>query len=184
MNAMESFITRGICGSAGMVAMLGAVSYGVLPIEASWPSLDSEQSRATRSEWRMYRGDAAQTGVAAGSLGDEFEVLWSYKAEGAVTSSPVVANGLVFFGSDDYELHAVDLETGKQVWAFATEDLIEAPPMVHGETVYVGSNDFRLYAVNAATGELRWRAETDDKILGGAAAVPSADGTGTGSTLS
>ncbi|MEE8468663.1 MAG: PQQ-binding-like beta-propeller repeat protein, partial [Planctomycetota bacterium] len=183
MVAVQLFPTRAARGLAGLAVLLGANVLGACSPTPAAAEPDEESTSGglpvARSEWRMYRGDAAQTGVAAGSLGAEFEVLWSFEAGGAVTSSPVVANGLVYFGSDDYELHAVDLETGEQRWAFATEDLIEAPPMVHDETVYVGSNDFRLYAVNAATGELRWRAETDDKILGGAVAVPSADGSGT-----
>jgi len=124
----------------------------------------------------MFRRDPAQTGVASGSLGEEFELVWSFEAGGAVTSSPVVVDGLVYFGSDDQKIRCVRLSDGEEVWAHETEDMIEAPPMVHDGVVYCGSSDFYLYALDAKTGERKWRYETDDKILGGAAAVPGPDG--------
>ena len=130
-------------------------------------------------DWPLFRGDAAQRGVASGELADELELLWTAETGGAIVSSPVVADGVVYIGSDDGHLHALELSTGDERWSFETEDIIEAPPMVHDGVVYVGSSDFNFYAVDAATGEQRWKAMTDDKILGGAAAVPAAEGDGT-----
>ena len=119
----------------------------------------------------MFRGDPAQTGVAAGSLSPELTLLWSYEAGGAITSSPVIADGRVYVGSDDYSLHAVDFETGTKVWSYATQDMIEAPPLYWEGVVYVGSSDFALYAIDAVKGTLLWKRDTDDKILGGASPV-------------
>jgi outer membrane protein assembly factor BamB len=118
--------------------------------------------------WPIFRGDPGLTGVAQGSLPASPELLWTYEAGGAITSSPVVADGLVTFGSDDYAIHCLDAETGEKRWSFATEDIVEAPPLVVDGGVYVGSSDFFFYALDARTGELRWKFETDDKILGGA----------------
>ena len=123
--------------------------------------------RAER-DWAIFRGDTGLTGVAAGRLPEVPELLWTYPTEGAVTSSPVVVGGAVYFGSDDMKVHCVDAETGEARWTFLTEDIIEAPPLVVDGGVYVGSSDFFFYALDAATGELRWKYETDDKILGGA----------------
>jgi len=120
----------------------------------------------------MFRGGPGQAGVAPGGLESELELTWSFQAEGAIVSSPVVAQGRVFFGSDDGRLRALDFTTGEEIWSFATEDIIEAPPMVHGDTVYVGSSDFFMYAVDASNGDLRWKFETGDKIVGGATWVP------------
>lgn len=148
------------------------------PPDAVAPSASAERPAAAepRTDWPMFRGDAGQTGIAAGSLGETFEVLWAAEVGGAVTSSPVVVDGLVYFGADDQLVHCVRLADGEEVWTYETEDLIEAPPMVHDGVVYCGSSDFFLYALDARTGELRWRYETDDKILGGATAIEGADG--------
>ena len=151
---------------------------GLLPFlgQAAQDEQDPAPKPSVSSDWSMFRGDLAQTGLAAGSLGDEFEVLWTVEVGGAVTSSPVVVDGLVYFGSDDQFIRCVKLEDGEEVWAHETEDMIEAPPMVADGVVYCGSNDFYLYALDARTGERKWRYETDDKIMGGAAAVKTESG--------
>jgi len=136
------------------------------------PVAAGDSPGAQRANWPMFRGDVAQTGVAHGTLGDRFELAWTFKTEGAITSSPVVVDGTVFFGSDDGFLYAVDLETGAKRWAFKTDDIIEAPALVHDDLVYIGSSDFFFYAVSRQTGEVAWKYETNDKVLGGASWVP------------
>lgn len=126
--------------------------------------------------WPFFRGDPALTGVASCTLPDEIGLVWSFAAGGAVTSSPVVAEGRVHFGSDDGKLYALDFETGALLWAFETQDIIEAPPLVLEGTVFVGSSDYFLYALDAATGELRWKTETDDRVLGSANWFAGEDG--------
>ena len=118
--------------------------------------------------WSIYRGTPALDGIAAGKLPDRPELLWTFEAGGAITSSPVVANGIVYFGSDDQHVRAVDISSGEERWSFPTEDIIEAPPLVIDGMVFTGSSDFSLYALDADTGELRWRFETNDKLLGSA----------------
>jgi len=127
--------------------------------------------------WPMFRGNPGQSGVASGKLERDLVLAWSFLAKGAIVSSPVVAEGRVFFGSDDGMLYALDFETGEEIWSLATEDIIEAPPMVHGDTVYVGSSDFFMYAVDVRNGQLRWKFETGDKIAGGATWVAAPTGT-------
>ncbi len=127
-------------------------------------------------DWASYRGDSSLTGVAVGSLPEAFEVRWVFDTGKAIVSSPVVAGGVVYIGSDDAHLHAIDLATGQARWRFRTEDMIEAPPLAREGTVYVGSSDAHFYAVDAETGELRWKYETGDQVLGGANWVPGRDG--------
>ncbi len=119
-------------------------------------------------DWPIFRGDPALSGVAAGTLPDALELLWTYAAGGAITSSPVVANGAVVFGADDMKVHCVDARTGQGRWTYTTEDIIEAPPLLVDGGVYIGSSDMNVYALDAATGAHRWTFETNDKILGGA----------------
>ena len=77
-------------------------------------------------------------------------------------SSPVVADGVVYVGSGDHNVYALDAATGALKWKFATGDVVHASPAVANGTVYVGSWDRFFYALDAKTGALRWKFETGD----------------------
>jgi outer membrane protein assembly factor BamB len=72
-------------------------------------------------------------------------------------SSPVLAEGAVYFGSGDGNLYALDAATGALRWKFATGDVVHASPAYSGGTLFFGSWDSRFYAVTAATGKEKWR---------------------------
>jgi outer membrane protein assembly factor BamB len=76
---------------------------------------------------------------------------WAFETDGWVRSSPTVADGTVYVGSNDNNLYAVDASTGDQQWAFKTSGSVHSSPTVADETVYVGSNDNNLYAVSTDT---------------------------------
>ena len=76
------------------------------------------------------------------------------------TSSPVIANGRVYFGSGDGNVYAIDAPTGSLSWKFQTGNVVHATPAVVDGIVYVGSWDRNLYALDAATGAKRWAFET------------------------
>ena len=132
--------------------------------------------RATTKSWPIFRGDRGLRGVAPGKLAADFELAWTFPTEGSVVSSPVVYGGVVYIGSSDYRLYAIDLETGKKRWDFETEDMIEAPPLYVDGRIYVGSNDTRVYCLDATSGKEIWRFETGDKIVGGANLLRLGDG--------
>ncbi|MBI1368540.1 MAG: PQQ-binding-like beta-propeller repeat protein [Planctomycetes bacterium] len=124
--------------------------------------------------WAIYRGDEAMHGVSKAKLPADPVLKWSYKTEGPVKSSPVIADGRIFIGSDSKQLLALDAMTGKLLWSFMTEDTVEAPPTIDGDAVYIGSTDTNLYKLDAATGKLAWKFATNDKIIGAAVAVDDA----------
>jgi outer membrane protein assembly factor BamB len=80
---------------------------------------------------------------------------WSYLT-GSYASSPAVADGTVYVGSDDRKLYALNAATGHLRWSYTAGDRIYAGPAVSGGIVYIGSDDGKLYALDAATGRLRW----------------------------
>ena len=66
---------------------------------------------------------------------------------GPISSSPAVANGVVYVGSEDSTLYAFDAATGAQLWSAATGGQIyHGSPSVSDGVVYVGSTDDNLYA--------------------------------------
>jgi outer membrane protein assembly factor BamB len=67
----------------------------------------------------MFRGNLTHTGVYDTEGPRQFKgVKWAFKTGGPVVSSPTVVDGVAYVGSDDKELHAVDLATGKEKWKY------------------------------------------------------------------
>jgi outer membrane protein assembly factor BamB len=134
----------------------------------------------------MFRGNAARTGEMPGPGPTVSDVLWIYtannKISSSVSSSPAVVDGVVYVGSDDFNLYALDSATGGERWRFRTGGKVTSSPAVVDGVVYVGSWDNNLYAIDAATGEERWRFTADSSISGapavadGVVVVGSLDG--------
>jgi outer membrane protein assembly factor BamB len=75
-------------------------------------------------------------------------------------SSPVLAGEIVYFGSGDNNVYALDVASGALKWKFKTGDVVHATPAVANGIVYIGSWDRYMYALNAATGKEIWRFQT------------------------
>ena len=125
--------------------------------------------------WPMFRGGQRLLGRASGALADSLVFFWKFKTNGEVRSSPVIEDCVVYVGSSDANVYAIDLKTGQQVWAYQTGDAVEATPCVVGGSVFVGSSDGLLYALDAKDGSLKWKYETEAEILGAANWMRSPD---------
>lgn len=95
-------------------------------------------------------------------------------------SSPVVADGRVYFGSSDERLYALDAKTGAVQWAFKSGGMIHAAPALAGKALVFGSWDGAVYALDAASGRQLWRYQTETEqatsTLFGVQAPPLVDG--------
>jgi len=109
----------------------------------------------------MFRANPQHTGVYQSFPIAKFSrVKWKFHTGGKVFSSPAVAAGMVYVGSSDGDLYAVDLASGTQKWRFEAHSRISSSPAVAGGLVYFGAFDGDLYAVNATDGQLRWKFPT------------------------
>jgi outer membrane protein assembly factor BamB len=80
-----------------------------------------------------------------------------------INGTPTVLDGIVYFSSEDFNVYAVELETGREVWRHSLGDEPQARhiPIVD-RTAYIGAWDGHLYAIDIDTGERVWRSSTDD----------------------
>jgi outer membrane protein assembly factor BamB len=118
-------------------------------------------SAAAAAEPAEFRGDARHAGVyPGGGVPVLHGVQWRFRAGAAILSSPAVSGGLVYFGSNDHNVYALDERTGALRWKFATKGRVTASPAVADGLVYVGSYDGKFYALDAASGALRWQFAT------------------------
>ena len=123
-------------------------------------SLSACQS-GSNAEASMYLGGAQRTGVYETMGLEELSgVKWKFKTEGEIWTSPVAAEGIVYFGSDDGHLYAVEIESGHEVWRFPTGDEIHSSPAVADGRVYFASYDGYVYAVDIKTGQEVWKFDT------------------------
>ena len=109
------------------------------------------------------------TGGSGGSTSPDYgvqddSVIWSFATGGGALTAPVVADRVVYAGSDDGSLYALAADSGALLWSFAAGDVIRSTPTVSDGAVYFGSYDNHLYALNAATGEELWHYDTGDSI--------------------
>jgi len=115
-------------------------------------------------DWPMFRHDPAHTGQADGDAEPALELLWKYKTGGAVYSSPAVSNGVVYVGSYDKYVYALDADTGAVKWKYKTDSWIWSSPAVSNGMVYVGSRGGYVYALDANTGAMKWKYKRGDSV--------------------
>ena len=82
--------------------------------------------------------------------------LWYQPKGKQSTSSPAVANGMVFIGDLDNNLYAFDARTGAPAWKFTTGNTVWGSPTVANGVVYITSSDGTTHALDAASGTQLW----------------------------
>ena len=57
-------------------------------------------------------------------------MIWRFETSGEVYSSPVVVEGVVYVGSVDDYVYALDAATGEMIWRFETDGIVHSSPAV------------------------------------------------------
>jgi len=89
----------------------------------------------------MFHNNPAHTGYTTLAGPKTNRVLWSRQVGGRVVSSPAVANGVVYIGSWDYNVYALDAENGSLIWSYNTGNWVVSSPAVANGVVYVAGQD-------------------------------------------
>jgi eukaryotic-like serine/threonine-protein kinase len=117
--------------------------------------------------WRIYRGSGDLCGRVDQEIPSGQKLIWSLPTGAATKSSPVISEGLIFFGNDKGTLFAVGTD-GKIKWKYESGSAIEAPPLVYNGNVMAGNSEGAMIAVNTLTGKPAWSYSTDNQIIGSA----------------
>lgn len=122
-----------------------------------------------------FRYDAANTGSQTRGSGPTTFLTeeWVYKTGAGVFSSPALVDGVVYIGSNDGNVYALNASDGSERWVYQTEDRVRSSPVVVDGTVYVGSDDGSLYAINADNGTREWSFSTRRSIFSSPAVMNS-----------
>ncbi len=97
---------------------------------------------------------------------------WRFKTQDGITSSPLIDNGVLFFGSNDRRVYAITGLSGSEPtvkWSFTTGDQVNAAPLLEAGVLYIGSTDKSFYALDAGTGKELWSVKAEGPLYGRAA---------------
>ncbi|MFH1279517.1 MAG: PQQ-binding-like beta-propeller repeat protein [Candidatus Eisenbacteria bacterium] len=92
-------------------------------------------------------------------------LAWEFRAGAAVTSSPLVVEDRILFGSRDGFLYALRREDGRPLWKAPGPGGVGSSPALGGGRAYFGEYGGAVVAVNLETGEEIWRHATEGRVV-------------------
>jgi outer membrane protein assembly factor BamB len=130
------------------------------PQEFSSPAiLESERPDVDRLFVGSHEGTFYALSAKSG------QVVWKRKL-GSVSSRPVLGPDLLYVGTDDGHLVALDPMDGGEKWRYATRGPILEPPVLSGDLVILSNEADQVYALDQASGKFRWvyKSETPEEF--------------------
>jgi outer membrane protein assembly factor BamB len=185
-------------GMAGLLEFPAVVSNGVAVVANSWGSVRAVSMRDGALVWRhdIRNGKMASSPaiwgdqvIVHGMDGTVWalnrrngRLLWHRWIGSPIESSPVVQNGIDYFGAWNGNVYALDLRTHRVRWQLSSGAKITSSAAVVARTVYIGNYAGRLLAIAARTGRHRFSVSVNGRIYGtpavalGRVFVPSSNG--------
>jgi len=130
----------------------------VLPV--LWLLLAAPTPAAPDSGTTMFRGSALHTGAYPPAKGSYGGIAWRLQTGGPVRSSPVVSQGVVYVGSTDGKVYAIDAARGTVRWRYDAGSAVSATPALAGGMVVVAAWDGSVHGIARTTGKRVWRVGT------------------------
>ncbi len=119
-------------------------------------AINSIKAAPETDPWSMFRHDADRSSIGAGGPAN-LSLVWKFQTKGAVVSSPTVVDGVVYFGSQDHNIYAVNAGSGSLLWNFTTNNTIQSSLAVADGKVITGAEDGYVYCLNANNGLMQWK---------------------------
>jgi outer membrane protein assembly factor BamB len=93
-------------------------------------------------------------------------ILWSFATGSPIESSPVVRDGIDYFGAWNGAVYALDLNRRRLVWTSRHGCKITSSAALDGRALYIGDYCGRLLALDPGTGRTRWSGGVNGRIYG------------------
>lgn len=122
----------------------GSLPTGTLPTGI----LPTGGSASIKSSMEKYYGSGARKTAA-----------WEYPTGNAIEANPGAGNGVVYIGSTDNNVYAVNVANGRQAWKYQA-GTVTANPSVVGDIVCLSTNEGHFSALHVANGAVAWELDT------------------------
>jgi outer membrane protein assembly factor BamB len=124
---------------------------------ASSPTVDPKRRLLVTTS--MSPGDVKIVSMAHG------RVRWRYHT-GLAEPSPVIRNGMAYFGATNGNVYALDIDRRRMRWIFRGGAKITSSPALVGNRLYFGDYAGRVFALNARNGRVIWRGSAGSRVYG------------------
>ena len=111
------------------------------------------------------QNDPGPTGFVTAMNARTGKEKWRWKGM-PVESSPLLKDGILYFGSWDNKVHAIRARNGKEVWSFQTSERVNTSPAYSKGRIFFANQAGDVYGVNAKTGKQAWKASSASSALG------------------
>lgn len=81
---------------------------------------------------------------------------WTFNTGMRIVGSPAVSEGIVVFGSANYNIYGLDARTGKELWHISTNQAVMGAATIENGIAYIGGGDGRMFAIDIHTGKIKW----------------------------
>jgi serine/threonine-protein kinase len=112
---------------------------------------------ASSQHWPTFRGSSARAGVSTAALHPPLTTAWNTATKDAIDGSPIISEGVIYVGSRDHHLYALDTRARRELWRYRADGPLRSTPSLHGDTVFIGDDNGMFHAVQSAGGQGRWR---------------------------
>ena len=133
-------------------------------------SVNKEYKHVKRVWHKALQGGIYSTPVTDGKslfIGDDVGVMysldqktgktnWTFDTGMRIVGSPAVSDGVVVFGSANYNIYGLDAKTGKELWHITTSQAVMGAATIHDGVAYIGGGDGRMFAIDIHTGAIKW----------------------------
>ena len=133
-------------------------------------SVNKEYKQVKRVWHQALKGGIYSTPVSDGKslfIGDDVGVMysldmktgktrWTFDTGMRIVGSPAVSDGVVVFGSANYNIYGLDAKTGKELWHVTTEQAVMGAATIHDGVAFIGGGDGKMYAIDIHTGAIKW----------------------------
>lgn len=122
-------------------------------------------SSSTTDWWPMFGHDPSHTRYSSSTTPDTCYLLWNITLGYYewLHSSPAVADGKVYIGSDDHNVYCLNADTGAKIWDYTTGSIVFSGPVVADGKVYLGSYyDMGVYCFGEGGGNHHTKANWGD----------------------